>query len=99
MPPLREVRVRKLLTIRKLAARADVATRTITELEAGRAVPHFETMRRLAAALEIEPTEVDEFRAAVERALARQRSAGDGEDGETRKPAVSPLSSMNEKGS
>ena len=69
MPPLREVRIRRLLSLRELAKRADVAQRTIVEAEAGRQVPHPRTMRKLAEALDVDPMEVDEFRAAIEGAV------------------------------
>ena len=68
MARLREVRARRVLTIRALATRAEVAKRTVVEIEAGRVVPRFATVRKLAAALEVEPAEVDEFRAAIEAA-------------------------------
>jgi transcriptional regulator with XRE-family HTH domain len=69
MPPLRELRIRRLLSLRELATRADVALRTIVEAEAGRQVPQPKTMRKLAEALGVDPMEVDEFRAAIEAAL------------------------------
>ena len=69
MPTLREVRIRRLLSQRELAKRANVAHRTIVEAEAGRQVPHPKTMRKLAEALEVDPMEVDEFRAAIEAAV------------------------------
>ena len=55
MPPLREVRIRRLLSIRALAAASGVATRTIVEAEAGRQAPRLVTMRRLADALGVAP--------------------------------------------
>jgi DNA-binding XRE family transcriptional regulator len=70
VPALREVRIRRLLSLRELAKRAEVAQRTIVEAEAGRQVPQLRTMRKLAEALGVDPMEVDEFRAAVESALA-----------------------------
>ena len=69
MPPLREVRIRRLLSLRELAKRANVAQRTIVEAEAGRQVPQPRTMRKLAEALDMDPMEVDEFRAAIEVAV------------------------------
>ena len=75
MPTLREVRAQRVLTIRDLAQRAGVATRTIVEVEAGRVVPRFVTVRKLAAALGVEPAEVDEFRAAIERAVEGKAAA------------------------
>ncbi len=69
MPTLRELRIRRLLSLRELAKHANVAQRTIIEAEAGRQVPQPKTMRKLAEALEVNPMEVDEFRAAVEAAV------------------------------
>ncbi len=71
MPTLRELRAAKLLTIRDLADRAGVATRTIVQIEAGRLTPRFATMRKIAAALGAEPGEVTEFAAAIEAAGRR----------------------------
>jgi transcriptional regulator with XRE-family HTH domain len=69
MPSLRELRMRRFLSLRELASRAEVALRTLVEAEAGRQVPQPKTMRKLAAALDIDPMEVDEFRAAIEATL------------------------------
>ena len=66
MPTLRELRIRKFLSVRDLARRAEVAQRTVTETEAGRRVPQPATMRKIAAALDVDPMEIDEFREAVE---------------------------------
>ena len=68
MARLREVRAQRVLTIRALAAHAGVATRTVVEVEAGRVVPRFATVRKLSEALGVEPGEVDEFRAAIDAA-------------------------------
>ncbi len=72
MPPLREIRIRKLLSVRELAKRAGVAQRTVVEAEARRQVPRPATMRKLAGALGVDPMEVDEFRAAMDAALERK---------------------------
>ena len=66
MQSLREVRLRQFKTIRALATAADVATKTIVDIEAGRTVPRQSTMLRIAAALGVKPGEVAEFNAAVE---------------------------------
>ena len=75
MPTLREVRIRKLLSLRELAKRADVAQRTIVEAEAGRQLPRPTTMRKLAEALGVVPEEIDEFRAAIDAAIAGKDAA------------------------
>lgn len=69
MVTLREARLRKLLTMRDLAKKAGVALNTIQFAESGRQVPHFATMHKIAAALEIEPTAIDEFRRAIEEKI------------------------------
>ena len=66
MASLRELRVRKLLTVRALAAKAQVATQSIVSIEAGAVTPQFGTMQRIAAALDVEPLDVDEFAVAIE---------------------------------
>ena len=60
--PLRELRTQRLLTIRDLARLAGVAAALIYELEEGTRTPGLRVMRRIAAALEVEPDEVAEFR-------------------------------------
>ena len=75
MPTLRELRIRRLLSLRELATRADVAQRTIVEAESGRQVPQPRTMRKLAEALDVDAMEVDEFRQAIERKIGpREKS-------------------------
>jgi transcriptional regulator with XRE-family HTH domain len=75
MPSLRELRIRRLLSLRELAKRADVAQRTVVEAEAGRQAPRPSTMRKLAEALDVDPMEVDEFRAAIEGAIEGKAAA------------------------
>jgi transcriptional regulator with XRE-family HTH domain len=72
---LHEARVRRLWSIRELATQAGVATRTIVQIEAGRIVPRYSTMRKIAAALGMEPTEIAEFAAAVEEAVEGKDAA------------------------
>lgn len=70
MPTLREARVAQLMSQRELAAKAGVALKTIVDIELGRVSPRFATMRRLCAALGKEPTEIEEFREAIEEKAA-----------------------------
>ena len=70
MASFRAVRVERLLTIRGLAQQAGVAPSTVYLIEAGRTVPRLSVVRRLAAALEIDPATVDEFRHAIVAAQA-----------------------------
>ncbi len=57
------------ITIRELAARAGVATRTLVLTESKRQVPRLVTMRRIADALAVAPLEVEEFARAVRDTL------------------------------
>lgn len=68
MPSLREMRAGRVLTVRALAERAGVSTRTIVLIEGQKSVPTFHTIQCLSRALAVEPTEVDEFRAAIQAA-------------------------------
>ena len=66
MATLRECRRRKLYSIVNLAKAAGVSTKTIVDLEHGRTVPQLLTIRKLSEQLGVDPTEVDEFRTAIE---------------------------------
>ena len=55
---LRELRRAKFLTQRELARKADVGLSTIVRLEKGQQAPTFQTIKRLAAALEVDPSEL-----------------------------------------
>jgi transcriptional regulator with XRE-family HTH domain len=55
---LREVRTRRLLTQDELADNAGVSQSTIANIERDNAEPQFRTIRKLAKALDIEPTEL-----------------------------------------
>jgi transcriptional regulator with XRE-family HTH domain len=67
MTTLRAARAERLLSIRDLARAADVAPSTIFLTESGRTVPRPSVVRRIAAALEVEPAEIDEFQRAIRR--------------------------------
>ena len=62
-----EARARKLLTAAGLAKKAEVSLDTIYGIEQGRTLPSLTTVRKLCAALEVEPTEIEEFQAAIDR--------------------------------
>jgi len=55
---LREVRTRRLLTQDELADRASVSQSTIANIERNNAEPQFRTIRKLAKALDVDPTEL-----------------------------------------
>jgi transcriptional regulator with XRE-family HTH domain len=61
MPSLRQIRMARLLTIRELAQRAEVAPSTVYLLEAGRSRPTFRVIRQLSTALAVAPETIDEF--------------------------------------
>lgn len=64
--PFREVRRRRMYSIRALAEKAGVSSRTIVDLEHGRTVPRLATMRVLCEALDIDPFMVEEFAEVLE---------------------------------
>ena len=58
LPGLKRARTRKLLTIRELAALAQVTPTTIVELEHGRSEARMSTARKLAEALGVSADEL-----------------------------------------
>lgn len=67
MKTLREWRAERLLSVRALALKAGVSTKTVTEIEYSRLVPTFRTIQRLATALGVDPKKVTELAAAIEQ--------------------------------
>ncbi len=63
---LKQLRLERLLTIRALAKHAGVSTRTVLQVEHGLRRPHPGTIKKLAAALGVEPAEIREFRVAMD---------------------------------
>ena len=55
---LKELRESRFLTQRELAAKADVGVSTIVRIEKGQQTPTFRTIKRLAAALGVDPSEL-----------------------------------------
>jgi transcriptional regulator with XRE-family HTH domain len=55
---LKVARTRRLLTQDELAERAGVSQSTIANIERDNAEPQFRTIRKLAKALDIDPTEL-----------------------------------------
>ena len=67
---LRELRLARVLSQRDLAEKAGVTAKTVVDLELGRQEPRLRTIRAIAGALGVEPSEVDEFRRAIEEKAA-----------------------------
>ncbi len=55
---LKEVRTKRLLTQEELAEKAGVTAATVVNIERNKQQPHFRTIRKLAKALDIDPTEL-----------------------------------------
>jgi transcriptional regulator with XRE-family HTH domain len=55
---LKEIRTRRLLTQEELAAKAGVSAATVVNVERNNQEPHFRTIRKLAKALDVDPTEL-----------------------------------------
>jgi transcriptional regulator with XRE-family HTH domain len=55
---LKEVRTRRLLTQEELAEKAGISAATVVNVERNNQEPHFRTIRKLAKALDIDPTEL-----------------------------------------
>jgi transcriptional regulator with XRE-family HTH domain len=55
---LKEIRTRRLLTQEELAEKAEVSAATVVNVERNNQEPHFRTIRKLAKALDIDPTEL-----------------------------------------
>lgn len=75
MKTLRGWRAERLLGVKALARAAGVSNKTIVQLEAGRQVPAFRTIRRLCDALGVAPRDVTEFAAAIDRAAEGKEAA------------------------
>lgn len=63
---LKEARAARLLTMRELAEKAGVAPSSIYLIERGQSVPRFAMIRKIAAALDMNPADIAEFAAAIE---------------------------------
>ena len=69
---VRELRIRKLYSIRGLAKTAGVADKTVRTTETGQSIPSLSTIRKLSQVLEVDPMEVDEFKDAITRAIGNE---------------------------
>jgi transcriptional regulator with XRE-family HTH domain len=63
---LREWRSLRLMSARQLAEQAGITQKTLIDVENGRRVPTFQTMRALCDALDVQPEDVEEFVRAIE---------------------------------
>lgn len=64
MQSLRDARLARAMSIRKLGETANVSPQTVVAAEKGKPL-RLESMRRIAAALGVAPLEIAEFRAAI----------------------------------
>lgn len=71
---LREIRLDHLLSVRELAEAADITPKTLTDIELGKRMPTYETMRNLCRVLGIEAHDVTEFVTTIQ---ARARRISD----------------------
>ena len=55
---LKEARTRRLLTQEELAEKAGISAATVVNIERNNQEPHFRTIRKLAKALDVDPTEL-----------------------------------------
>jgi len=57
---LKRLRIRRALTQQELAERAGISTNALNRIELNKAEPHMSTLRKLAHALGVDPTELIE---------------------------------------
>ena len=55
---LKNLRVRRALTQQELADRAGISSNALNRIERSKAEPHMSTLRKLAKALDVDPTEL-----------------------------------------
>jgi transcriptional regulator with XRE-family HTH domain len=53
---LKNLRIRRALTQQELAERASISTNALNRIELNKAEPHMSTLRKLAKALDVDPT-------------------------------------------
>jgi transcriptional regulator with XRE-family HTH domain len=63
---LRDLRLDRGLSLRGLAAQANVAYRSVVLIEQGHRQPSAQSIRRLSGALDVSPMDVTEFRFALQ---------------------------------
>jgi len=55
---LKNLRIRRALTQQELADRAGISNNALNRIELDKAEPHMSTLRKLAQALDVDPTEL-----------------------------------------
>jgi transcriptional regulator with XRE-family HTH domain len=55
---LKNLRIRRALTQQELAERAGISSNALNRIELNKAEPHMSTLRKLAKALDVDPTEL-----------------------------------------
>jgi transcriptional regulator with XRE-family HTH domain len=55
---LKTLRIRRALTQHELAERAGISSNALNRIELNKAEPHMSTLRKLAEALDVDPTEL-----------------------------------------
>ena len=55
---LKNLHIRRALTQQELAERASISTNALNRIELNKAEPHMSTLRKLAKALDVDPTEL-----------------------------------------
>jgi transcriptional regulator with XRE-family HTH domain len=55
---LKKLRIRQALTQQELAERAGISSNALNRIELNKAEPHMSTLRKLAKALDVDPTEL-----------------------------------------
>jgi len=55
---LKNLRIRRALTQQELAKRAGISSNALNRIELNKAEPHMSTLRKLAKALDVDPTEL-----------------------------------------
>ncbi len=76
MKSLRDWRTERVMSVRDLAQRSGVSTKTVVQLEYGRQRANYKSMRAISEALGVEPGEVTEFAGVLEQRRDERRGTG-----------------------
>jgi DNA-binding XRE family transcriptional regulator len=71
-----EARARALYSASALAKAAGMSRASIYDIEGGKWLPSLETVRKLCEVLQVDPMDVDEFRAAIDKTVRGKVPAG-----------------------